>query len=96
MIDDKNPRRINPKGIGLIYIYIYVIRVFTFSISYDICSKIYVHLYIYIHILCCINILCILYIILFIMYHKCCNIYDLPHHFEGIKALGPGTLNPKS
>ena len=22
MIDDKNPRRINPKGIGLIYIYI--------------------------------------------------------------------------
>ena len=23
MIDNKNPRRINPKGIGLIYIYIY-------------------------------------------------------------------------
>ena len=25
MIDDKNPRRINPKGIGLIYIYIHII-----------------------------------------------------------------------
>ena len=24
MIDDKIPRRINPKGIGLIYIYIYI------------------------------------------------------------------------
>ena len=24
MIDDKIPRRINPKGIGLIYIYIYM------------------------------------------------------------------------
>ena len=39
MIDDKNPRRINPKGIGLIYIYI---------LSSNI-SFIYIHTYIYRH-----------------------------------------------
>ena len=33
MIDDKIPRRINPKGIGLIYIYIY--------------RNIYIYIYIY-------------------------------------------------
>ena len=34
MIDDKNPRRINPKGIGLIYIYI--------------CMCIYIYIFIHI------------------------------------------------
>ena len=27
MIDDKNPRRMNPKGIGLIYISIYKVHI---------------------------------------------------------------------
>ena len=34
MIDDKNPRRINPKGIGLIYIYIYVHMLYIYVYMY--------------------------------------------------------------
>ena len=37
MIDDKNPRRINPKGIGLIYIYIAVRGVESFTMRVCAC-----------------------------------------------------------